>query len=45
MIIDYDNLDEIHISFEECIKRFILKSQIYYTFISWLKEKSFELMV
>ena len=45
VIIDYDNLDEIHISFEECIKRFILKSQIYYTFISWLKEKSFELMV
>ena len=40
--IDYDNLEEFHISFEECIKRFILKSQIYYTFISWLKEKSFE---
>ena len=40
--IDYDDLNEFHISFEECIKRFILKSQIYYTFTSWLKEKSFE---
>ena len=45
--IDYENFnqDEFEISFEEAIKRYILKSQIYYTFTSWLKEKSFEVMV